>query len=80
MALLLYFQYTWSGNNVYRINCINVLNHMDTNDGGSVKILQGGPGYDSVVVKMQTQLGQGMNFHLEVYGEPIYKVRQISKL
>lgn len=43
---------------------------MDTKNGASVRIIEGGVGYSNVVIEMQSKMGQGMYFHLEVYGEP----------
>lgn len=53
---------------------------MNTRDGGTARIAQGGPGYSEVIVEMQTKQGKGMNFKLEVYGEPLRSGRYINRL
>ncbi|CAH0556112.1 unnamed protein product [Brassicogethes aeneus] len=52
------------------IKCVTVEDNWTDGTNGMASIISGGPDYNCVTVKFQSQFGRGYNFNLKVYVKP----------
>ncbi|KAH8370495.1 hypothetical protein KR093_003659 [Drosophila rubida] len=60
--------YPGSGNSVYNITLVNVIDNFRNSSGATPSLWSGGPNYRFVQVNLRSQVSRGINSTVEIYG------------